>query len=356
MDVGANAQAFALLVGAIFVFLLSTVQLALATRAVIWLVGASLLAGSGYLMLKTTGMALDHVVPAVTDAVQKADEKSWLLAVVKLNRPFVNGYIVPLLDLFLVFGVFVSLLALLSLTPGEGMEKLTRTLSWCLLGALVGGVVTLSAVAVGFGGYPQRAAYFDRLEPDKIIDGDTVKLGLAPVRLFGVDALEGDQVCNSGSVSRICGADARERLQSLTQDALVLCVREPNADGGGFRRDKYGRVLATCAIMEGSQKNTDLGESMVRTGYALDLEGRYKAAEDEAKSQSRGLWGTCTLTPEAWREDKTARRNMASSPPEWRSEDVVNPEKCPPSGAAANPPPAKTKLSQAFLPEMGVSR
>lgn len=328
-----DMQAFALLLAAMPAFLVSTIQLSIATRGVIWLIGAALLAGAGYLMLQSTGMALDHVIPAVADAAQDPDKKSWLIAVIHANLPMLRGYVMPLLDFFLLFGGVVALLALVSFTPGEGLESITRLLCWVVLGAVLGGVATLAAVAVGFGGYPERTAFFGRLDPDSVIDADTFRLGAAPVRLFGIDALEADQKCyavgSTGMIARPCGDEAKGQFAARTQGILVVCTRVQN-ESGGFRRDKYGRVLATCKFAEGPEKGDDLAAEMVEGGLAVALDDRYQAAQGRASQREYGMWGTCTLTPEIWRDDRTARENLAKPNPEWRPDDVVNPAKCPP--------------------------
>ena len=338
---GGDMQAFALLLAAMAAFLVSTIQLSIVTRGLIWLVGAALLVGSGYLMLQATGMALDHVIPAIADAAQDPDKKSWLITVIHANLPMLRGYVGPLLDFFLLFGGVVALLALVSFTPGEGLESITRLLCWIVLGAVLGGVATLAAVAIGFGGYPERTAFFGRLDPDSVIDADTFRLGAAPVRLFGIDALETDQKCyavgSTGMIARPCGDEATGLFASRTQGFLIVCERVPN-ESGGFERDKYGRVLATCKFAEGPEKGDDLATEMVEGGLAVATDDRYVPAQQRAQKRELGMWGTCTLTPVAWRNDLTAQKNLAKPVPEWQQEEVVNPAKCPPPVPATSAP------------------
>ena len=47
----------------------------------------------------------------------------------------------------------------------------------------------------------------------RVVDGDTLVIGAAKIRLQGVDAPETDQLClNSNGSSWTCGVEARDRL------------------------------------------------------------------------------------------------------------------------------------------------
>lgn len=342
MDFGVHSQAFLLLLSSIGAFLLSTIQLAPVTRLILWSIGAAMLSGSGYLMLKMTGMSLDHVFPAVTDTIQTPDDKSWLMTVIALNKAVIRVYLAPLLDLFLLFGGVVAVLTLIAFSPGEGIERVTRLLGFVVLGGIFGGLAALGAVALGFGGYPERAAYFGRISGGDVLDGDTFRLGGANVRLYGIDAAEKDQECYAQGetqwISRSCGMDASSHLLSLSQDELVICKRIPTGAPERYKRDKYGRVLASCDVANGPKKGMNLAQEMIKAGYAVpaeETEATVEAAATEARRDGRGLWGTCTLMPTVWREDRTARRNLQQAL--WDPKDVVSPEKC---GAALPDAPA----------------
>jgi endonuclease YncB( thermonuclease family) len=92
-----------------------------------------------------------------------------------------------------------------------------------------------------------------------VIDGDTFAIGDQRVRLWGVDAPEGSQVCQRNGQSWECGDDAAAALEALLNGQEVACTE--------VDRDRYGRTVATCMV--GGQ---DIGAAMVRQGWALDFE------------------------------------------------------------------------------------
>lgn len=104
-----------------------------------------------------------------------------------------------------------------------------------------------------------------------IIDGDTFTLGTERVRLWGIDAPEGRQLCqDAAGHSFRCGDVARERLTALIGGRSVDCRQKD--------RDSYGRMVAQCTVA-----GRDLGEAMVRTGWAVEYrrfsQGAYAASE-----------------------------------------------------------------------------
>lgn len=144
--------------------------------------------------------------------------------------------------------------------------------------------------------------------PARVVDGDTFSVGPERVRLWGVDAPEGRQVCqNARGLNFACGDAARDRLVSLIGGRDVRCeVRD---------RDPYGRAVSRC--MAGS---TDLGEAMVRAGWAMDYVrfsgGAYASAEAEARRARRGLWAGRFETPSTWRAEARQARPAPASPPQ----------------------------------------
>ena len=126
-----------------------------------------------------------------------------------------------------------------------------------------------------------------------VIDGDTIKLGEVHVRLFGIDAPETDQPCTDaqGSTYR-CGLLATSVLEEEIGGRPVTCFP--------LDTDRYGRTVATCEV-----SGRDLGDAMVRRGYAVDFTrysgGRYATAQLEARAARRGIWQGQFLEPEQWR-------------------------------------------------------
>ena len=127
-----------------------------------------------------------------------------------------------------------------------------------------------------------------------IIDGDTIAIGETHIRLFGIDAPETDQFCTDadGKPYR-CGLLATAVLEEEIAGRAVDCTP--------MGTDRYGRTVAICDVA-----GRDLGDVMVRRGYAIDYErydpeGRYAEAQIEAKEARRGMWAGAFMEPEAWR-------------------------------------------------------
>ncbi|MBK5957413.1 hypothetical protein CCR97_04210 [Rhodoplanes elegans] len=134
-----------------------------------------------------------------------------------------------------------------------------------------------------------------------VIDGDTLTLGDAVVRLAGIDAPEMRQTCASASGRPYaCGLEARRALVDLVQGRDVTCTITG--------RDRYGRQLGVCRTSVG-----ELNAAMVRAGWAVDYtrysHGRWARDEAAARDAKRGLWrgGTFEM-PEDWRRSRRGAR------------------------------------------------
>lgn len=123
------------------------------------------------------------------------------------------------------------------------------------------------------------------------VDGDSLRAGNEQIRLLGIDAPEYRQTCRDERGREwACGRDARTHLQRLLSRGPAQCV----PDG----RDRYGRTLARCSAGD----IPDLGEAMVRAGYAIDfMDGGYGAAEAAARVDRRGIWRGDFQHPADWR-------------------------------------------------------
>lgn len=148
-------------------------------------------------------------------------------------------------------------------------------------------------------GFPAAAQI---VGPARIIDGDSIEVSGQRIRLWGIDAPERAQTCESLTEiwtsdpprpkTHECGRDASAALAAILRDRSVSC--EPRD------RDRYGRTVATCSTETG-----DVGAEMVRQGWAIDYEkysmGRYAAEEAEARNAKRGIWARRFEMPEDWR-------------------------------------------------------
>jgi endonuclease YncB( thermonuclease family) len=136
-----------------------------------------------------------------------------------------------------------------------------------------------------------------------VIDGDTIEIRGARIRLSGIDAPESTQTCKNaeGKLYR-CGQQAALKLDTFIQDAQpVTCFP--------VDRDRYGRTVATCQTSQGQ----DIAAWLVENGLALDWpvysKGAYERVQDIAMRASSGLWQGDFIVPWEWRKlPKTQRR------------------------------------------------
>ena len=139
--------------------------------------------------------------------------------------------------------------------------------------------VFLSAVLLAISG----AAVADELIGQaSVIDGDTIEIHGARVRIFGIDAPESDQLCHDArSYQYRCGQKASNALFEFIDRRPVDCVE--------VDRDRYKRAVSVCTV-----GGTDIADWLVRNGLALDWpqysKGGYAAAQAEAKREQRGMW------------------------------------------------------------------
>jgi len=143
------------------------------------------------------------------------------------------------------------------------------------------------------------------------VDGDTLFVQGWEVDLFGVDALERNQTCllASGEIFN-CGEEATAHLQSLVQDAQVLCWPLVNS---GERS-----VAALCLLDQGQplpeaggggffapeMRPHHLARRLVRDGYAVPIGAGPDDFWEEleaAQSGRRGMWRASVQPPWVYR-------------------------------------------------------
>jgi endonuclease YncB( thermonuclease family) len=115
-----------------------------------------------------------------------------------------------------------------------------------------------------------------------VIDGDTLEIHGARIRMWGIDASESSQLCRGDdSLQYQCGAKAANEPAALIGGRSVSC--KP------VTKDRYGRTVASCAV-----GGADVADWVVRQELALDWphysNGRYFRAQDEARHGERGIW------------------------------------------------------------------
>ena len=130
----------------------------------------------------------------------------------------------------------------------------------------------------------------------RAIDGDTLRASSGEeYRIFAIDAPELHQTCTDANGKEWdCGRAAKTELAKLIKGGDVSCIERAT--------DKYGRNIAQC----NAKGVPDVGEAMVREGYAIDL-GRqtnytYAGAESEARAAGKGIWAGSFQRPGEWRQ------------------------------------------------------
>jgi endonuclease YncB( thermonuclease family) len=121
-----------------------------------------------------------------------------------------------------------------------------------------------------------------------VVDGDTLRIGAASIRLWGIDAPEGGQICGAHEP----GQAATKALLTFINGRSVICTKKS--------QDRYRRIVATCSV-----GGTDLGGFMVQSGWAWDYSryanGAYAKLEAEAADRGAGVHAMQCAKPWEWR-------------------------------------------------------
>ncbi|MEN3975046.1 thermonuclease family protein [Emcibacter sp. SYSU 3D8] len=136
-------------------------------------------------------------------------------------------------------------------------------------------------------------AHADQTGTADVIDGETLEMQGQVVKLFGIDALEPEQICLNGNRPWPCGEESARSLSSLIGGQPVRCQTIRNV--GGY-------ILATCDL-----NGEDLGAWMVASGWAFadrSVNNDYAPYEDTAQSARQGVWTGDYIAPWDWREGK----------------------------------------------------
>jgi endonuclease YncB( thermonuclease family) len=125
-----------------------------------------------------------------------------------------------------------------------------------------------------------------------VIDGDTIEIAGTRIRLEGIDAPESDQACSDPQGKPWpCGRAATSELRAHIRSRELTC------NARAF--DRYRRVLAVCALPDGS----DINAWMVRQGWAVayGFAKVYHSEEAQAQEARRGIWAGSFTPPSQWR-------------------------------------------------------
>jgi endonuclease YncB( thermonuclease family) len=130
-----------------------------------------------------------------------------------------------------------------------------------------------------------------------VIDGDTIEIGGARIRLHAIDAPESRQTCTRNGTPWRCGQQSALALADFIGKQVVVCEKQ------GI--DRYKRILAIC--YRGAQRSVDLNAWMVEQGWALSyrrFSDLYADQEEKARQARRGIWSSEFEAPWEWRRRK----------------------------------------------------
>ena len=186
----------------------------------------------------------------------------------------------------------------------------------------------------------------------KVVDGDTIDIspavsGKDRVRLIGVDTPETKK---PGCAPQPYGHEASAFTQSR------IGTRQVRLEFDVEKTDSDGRLLAYAYAPDG----TMLNETLLREGYAqvatfppnVRYVERFLAAQEEARSEGRGLWGLSPLVL----AQQTDRGNgiggaecpPLTPPPPPPPPTPPEPEPVPESGPVPEPTPKASPMAPAF--------
>ena len=129
-----------------------------------------------------------------------------------------------------------------------------------------------------------------------VLDGDTLEIGGTRIRLIGIDAPEGGQLCQVDGHDWPCGQVATTAVYKLVGTSPLSCEV--------YGYDRFARALAVCYL-----DGNDLNALIVRKGWALAwypargaiLGPRYDDDERSAERASAGMWRGEFVEPWVWR-------------------------------------------------------
>jgi endonuclease YncB( thermonuclease family) len=120
-----------------------------------------------------------------------------------------------------------------------------------------------------------------------VIDADTIEIHGQRIRLHGIDAPEGRQLCQADGAQYRCGQQAALALADHIGRRAIACVERAI--------DRYGRIVAVCTVA-----GADVGAWLVSQGWAMAYrrDSRdYIDEEAEAPASCRGMWRGSFVPP-----------------------------------------------------------
>lgn len=140
---------------------------------------------------------------------------------------------------------------------------------------------------------------------DKVVDGDTIWVQegdrSVKIRLIGLDTPE---VHDPRKPVQCFGVEASDHAKQELTGKSVYLEADPSQNG----KDKYGRDLAYVWTASGQLFNLEMISEGFGFEYTYDVRYRYqqqfRAAEDDARKNGRGLWAATSC------DGKTGRHSL----------------------------------------------
>lgn len=140
----------------------------------------------------------------------------------------------------------------------------------------------------------------------RVIDGDTFDVGTTRVRLFGIDAPEGDQPCTDAQgIVLACGSFVTTQVRDAYRGKQATCRQVDT--------DRYGRSVARCVV-----GGVDVGQNLVASGLAFafaQYSRDYIAVEKAAIRAGRGIHAYDIQRPSQFRAEKREVAAAAAKTP-----------------------------------------
>ena len=156
-------------------------------------------------------------------------------------------------------------------------------------------MVFISLLAALLSATPAAAGKLEFSGKVRVIDGDTIDVGRARVRLHGIDAPEQDQTCTAADGRDWpCGRWVTQKVRATLEGRNATC--QPRDI------DRYGRTVARCLV-----DGQDLGAYLVRSGLAfayVKYSTDYVGDEKSSRRAGKGLHASQLQDPAAFRRAK----------------------------------------------------
>jgi endonuclease YncB( thermonuclease family) len=292
-----------LLLAAIALFKFSTLQMRWPLRLWAWVGGAGALCSAAAVSLASRENY--GVWRAVGDVAQHWRDPSQSLAWQAISRNWstLPASLSPVTDFAILVVALLGIGALIAFTPGQRWERFTRGALIGVISGVIGALLTVLVMALGFGGESHRAVLNGDPSEVTVLDGDTLMIGQTSIRLWGIDAPELGQTCGA---SAACGEEAKAALDAIVAQGLVEC--HSRTTRSGRRVESFGRPLMQCFVRKGDERS-DIADHMIDNGFAAAYRDRRRGPVESAYAQREGAFRLgCTLRPDTWRRNDAARR------------------------------------------------